>query len=311
MRLALSRCVVSVGLSLVVACGGGGSNTQTGSDALVDAPGQDIGFAKPTKSVKANMEQSLDVWTELGSADFSCLGTPSADVATTVAVALSTTTQDFQTMDVQPTVVVTAFQDVDIGSAFDMQTSDGSGDVTITIPIGTKRFGLKMTNDNDLDTFLLNQKVDPSTATQTTTQASQIISKETGATLPALIGETRTAGTGVAAGALRDCGVHEVSNFVATVSSTQGTATPIPGAASYYFSSTVGLPVHHNQEAAATNDGLFMSIQLPVTTTAYVQAWGYLTDADLASDKLTLLSELTVPVLADTVITGSFEAIRQ
>ena len=38
--------------------------------------------------------------------------------------------------------------------------------------------------------------------------------------------------------------------------------------------------------------------------------WGYPTDADLAADKLTLITELAVPVLADTVITGSFEPLR-
>jgi hypothetical protein len=31
----------------------------------------------------------------------------------------------------------------------------------------------------------------------------------------------------------------------------------------------------------------------------------------MASDKLTLISELQVPVVADTVITGSFEPLRQ
>jgi len=31
----------------------------------------------------------------------------------------------------------------------------------------------------------------------------------------------------------------------------------------------------------------------------------------MAADKLTLISELEVPVLADTVITGSFEPLRQ
>jgi hypothetical protein len=34
------------------------------------------------------------------------------------------------------------------------------------------------------------------------------------------------------------------------------------------------------------------------------------TAADLASDKLTLVSELEVPVVADSVITGSFEPLR-
>jgi hypothetical protein len=71
------------------------------------------------------------------------------------------------------------------------------------------------------------------------------------------------------------------------------------------------LPVHHSQQEAASGDGLFMVIQLPVAQSAFVQMWGYATDADMGADKLTLISELQVPVLADTVITGSFEPLRQ
>ena len=55
-----------------------------------------------------------------------------------------------------------------------------------------------------------------------------------------------------------------------------------------------------------------MVIQLPATQSAYVQMWGYKTDADaMAGGEMTLLAELPVPVLADTVITGSYEPLRQ
>ncbi len=53
-----------------------------------------------------------------------------------------------------------------------------------------------------------------------------------------------------------------------------------------------------------------MLIQIPVVPTAYVQAWGYVTDADVTANKLTLLSELQVPIVGDTVITASFEPLR-
>jgi hypothetical protein len=166
-----------------------------------------------------------------------------------------------------------------------------------------------MTNANALDTFLFNQTVNPTTAAQTLDHI-QSVSTATGQTLPALIGVSRTPGTGVLAGALRDCADHEISNFIATVSSTQGTATHIPGASTYYFSASVGLPARHSLQAAASKDGLFMAIELPPQQLAYVQAWGYKTDADMAADKLTLIAELAVPVIADTVVTGSFEPLR-
>jgi hypothetical protein len=169
-----------------------------------------------------------------------------------------------------------------------------------------------MTATSAMPTFLLNQYVDPMAVISNMAMLDKIqsVSQATAATLPALIGETRTQGTGVIAGALRDCQHHEMSNFVAMVSSTPGTATPIDGAEAYYFSSAVDLPVHHNQQDSASQDALFMIIQLPQATIAYVQMWGFASDADLAAGTFTEISELAVPVLADTVITGSYEPKR-
>jgi hypothetical protein len=148
-----------------------------------------------------------------------------------------------------------------------------------------------------------------------TTDPSKIqsVSNATAALLPALIGQTRTPGTGVVAGALRDCDGKEISGYIAAVSSTSGTNTPIAGAQAYYFSDSVGLPQHHREAPYASKDGLFMIIQLPATLgTGYVQMWGFPTDADLAMGKagLKLIAELQVPLIADTVITGSYEPLR-
>jgi hypothetical protein len=295
---------------------------------MPDAP-KDIGFNKPMAALRANMSNA-----DVGAADLSCLGTASADQATTVAVSLATVVEDFQNKTLNGAasdpVTVTVFKDVMITAPFDTQMSSSSmcpnnapcGNVTVTIPVGTKRFGFKMVDPASspafLPTFLLNQTVAPDTATQTLDRI-QTVSNSTATLLPALIGEQRTAGTGVLAGALRDCQKHEVSNFVATVSSTSGTATPIPGAETYYFQAGVDLPVHHclpgkacttNEANASSADGLFMAIQLPPSSSAFVQMWGYPTDAEVGGE-MTLISELPVPVIADNVITGSYEPLRQ
>jgi hypothetical protein len=52
-------------------------------------------------------------------------------------------------------------------------------------------------------------------------------------------------------------------------------------------------------------------LELPPAPTAYVQMWGYLTQADVDDGNETLLSELAVPVIADNMITGSYELQRQ
>ncbi|MEO6774726.1 MAG: hypothetical protein ABI467_17255 [Kofleriaceae bacterium] len=278
------------------ACGGGGDDTTT--DAAVD-----VGFNLPTATLKANASDA-----EVGDVDLtSCL----ADAPTTVAHTLATTVKDFQNQTAVPQATVTGFPGIMTDAVFDTQMSDGNGLLTINIPAGTKRYGFKMTADGQFPTFLLNQYVKPDAPADTTEPSSiQSVSNSTAALLPALIGQTRTPGTGVVAGAVRDCQGHEISNFVVTVSSTSMTSTPIPGAQAFYFSLSPELPVHHTQADSAAANGLFMAIQLPVTATAYVQAWGFPTAADLASGTMKLISELAVPVVGDTVVTGSFEPIH-
>jgi hypothetical protein len=297
--------------SVCAACGGGSTSPQLDAFEPID-----IGFNKPTKSLKANNDG-----TEIGAADLSCLNTPTSDMPTSVSVTLNTLIKDFQSKNPVPGTHVIVFDGIDYANPFDMQVADTKGDATFTIPAGHKRFGFKMTEDTAhtvLPTFLLNQYVDPATAIQppgSDTDDSkrmdvQSVSNSTAATLPALIGEQRVVGTGVLAGALRDCQHREISNFIATVSSTSQTATPISGASAYYFTASVDLPQHHMQQESASADGLFMVIQIPAAPTAYVQMWGFPTDGDMAADNLKLIDELQVPVLADTVITGSYEPLR-
>jgi hypothetical protein len=303
MRLVAFFTISSLSL---VACGGDDGGSMP--DASVD-----IGFNTPTVTLKANMEMSEDNWVEVGPADFSCLNTASSDAASTVEITLNTKVNDFQSGNAVPGATVTAFHNQDINTPFSTATSDSSANVTLMIPSGTKRFGYKMTSMSALPTLLLNQTLSSPSTTPQTASAIRSVSNATAATLPALIGQTRTVGTGVVAGALRDCQEREVSGFIATMSSTKGSAATIMGADTYYFDSAVGLPVHHNRQKYASEDGLFMIIEVPTTSPkGYVQMWGFPTDADLAMGMagMKLLAELEVPVLADTVITGSYEPLR-
>lgn len=294
--------------TLAAACGDDGVSSPP------DAPAKSIGFDKPTAALKANNETSPDTWVELGPANLACLNTPSADVPSTADVHLQTTVVDFQTGNLLPDATVTVFPNQDVDSPFPggPYTSD-SADATleVTIPTGTTRFGYKIVHPNAMDTLLLNQTLDDPAMTPQTLEKIQSVSTATGATLPALIGVARTPGTGILAGAVRDCDDNEISNFIATVSSTPDTVTHLPGVDTYYFSASVGLPVRHSQQAVAAKDGLFMAIEMQPTPTAYVQVWGYVNDADLAADKLTLIAQLQTQVVADVVITGSYEPLRQ
>ena len=268
-----------------------------------DAP-VDIGFTNPAAPLKANASN-----VEVGPADLSCLGTPASDPATTIVVTLATTVRDFQNAATVSNAMVTAFRNVDIGQPFDTKTADAAGMVSIAIPVGTRRFGFKMVDSSSLDTLLLNHTVAPGTANQTLASIATV-SRTTATVLPALIAKNRTPGTGILLGTMRDCQGREISNFIATVSSTQGSVTHLRGADTYYFDPTAGLPVRHNQRGSASSDGQFMVIDLEVASTAYVQVWGYPTEADLAASRLKLIAELQAPVIADTAITGSYAPLR-
>src|SRR5262245_24965291 len=87
----------------LLACGGDDTS-------MPDAP--DNGFTTPTVTLKANMEVSSDNWMEIGPADLSCLGTPSADVVTAGVVTLNTKVSDFQSGNAVPGAMVSAFKDV-------------------------------------------------------------------------------------------------------------------------------------------------------------------------------------------------------
>lgn len=291
-------------LAIVAACGGGGEN-----NPQPDAAVKDIGFNKPTAPLMANEEVDGN-YVERGAADLSCLGTPANDPPTTVPVTIQTEVRDFQSENLVPGAVVTVFQEQNINSPMDTKTADGDAKVSVTLTVGTKRFGYKMTHPSQMDTLLLNQTAAPDMMVQME-PSIRSVSKTTAQTLPALIGVSRTPGTGVLAGALYDCQKRTVSNFIATVSTTKGTVTHAPGADTYYFDDAIGLPVRHNQRQASSKDGLFMVIELQPAASAFVQVWGYKTQADVDADNLSLIAELEAPVIADTVITGSYEPLRQ
>lgn len=299
----LSSWLLSASLVAAAACGGGGESTP-------DAAPDNSGFTPPTKTLKANMEVSSGNWMELGDADLSCLNTKTADLPTSVEVTLNTKVTDFQTGKAIALADVIAFPGIDYAHPFDTKKSDADGNISFKIPVGTGRFGFKMSEPDQFDTLLLFQYVKPTEPVQTEPTKIQSVSVGTASALPALIGQTRKPGTGVVAGALRDCKQHEISNFIATVSTTQGTATRLEGAETYYFSPTVGLPDRHTRQPAASADGLFMTVQIPSAPTAYVQMWGYPTQADLTAGTLKLIAELQVPVIPDTAVTGSYEPLR-
>lgn len=297
----------------LVACEGDGGDAAPDTGAEPDAV-VDLGFNTPTVTLKANDEVSEGRWTEIGPADLSCLDTPSDDAASAVAVTIDTRVTDFQSGNSVPGASVQVFKDQNYLVVEDTATADTSAMVSVDLPAGTRRFGYKVTASSAMPTLLLNQALASSDGPTQTVGEIQSLSNATAAALSSDSGQPRTPGTGLVAGALRDCAGNAISGFIATVSSTPAQPNPLPGAAAYYFSAGGGLPRHHDQQGFASADGRFMIIEVPSSSpTGYVQLWGFPTGADLALGRagLKLIAELRVPVLADTVILGAYEPLRQ
>jgi hypothetical protein len=285
-----------------VACGGDGDGGDPGQDG-------NAGFVLPTQPTDAYRE--IDgVWERQGVANWDCLGTPTEDIPTTVDVTLSGLIRDFQTDDPLPEATITAYDEVDFGgSGVATATSDIDGNYSITLPAGGTRWAFKVTVEDALDTYSLNQYFQPDQAMQTDELNS--VSLLTAQALPAFIGVTRTPGLGILAGTIRDCNDDEVQGAIATVSTTRAAPTHLDGAQTYYFSAlSTSLPVRHSQQLFTNTDGLFVVIELPESAEAYLQIWGFTDEADMQDGEMTLLGEIPSPVLADSVITASMVPLR-
>lgn len=299
----LSARLVFFGLCVAVTAACGGDDAPPPCESLGDV---NPGFSTPCAAT-TYAENEVDSGEP---ADWSCLGTPTDDVPTAVEITLTGVLNDFQNNSTEINGgTVEVFPGIDHGNVLDMDgPTDNTGAYTLTLPAGHTRFGFKLTADDYEPTFLLNQYFDPNTAAQNLNISG--ISTGIATALPAIIGLVRTEGTGILAGAIRDCQEREVVNAVATVSSTRGSPDHLDGALTYYLDAGAGLPVRNEELIHTDTNGIFAVFELPVAGEAYIQVWGFVDDADLADGEMTLLAELPAPVVADTVITGSIEPLR-
>jgi hypothetical protein len=242
------------------------------------------------------------VWTELGDADWTCLGTPTADQPATTAIALTGRVTDYQTGNGVGAAPVTAFPMLtpatSLGAATTSNLAATRGEFTMTaapLPAGVRRYGFRIEGTGYLRSYALNRYLAPGAAQSIVLDA---LAESTANAIPAFVGVTRDPARGLTLGSLVDCQGRPVSNAVAAISTTAGTATLPAGANTFYFSAgSTSLPVRHTQAATMNKDGLFIVLDVVPVAPAYVQVWGFRTAAELASGTLTLLAE--APVLAE------------
>lgn len=308
-RYAWLMCSVVLTLGLV-ACGGGETGDDDGMTPDAGAqPCDEVGgaicFTESLEGLGATKKESG------GAANWNC---PIETVMpSTMAITVSGVVEDFQSGDPIESPSVEAFDDLDFSSPVAMTTGGTDGAFSINLPSGMakSRMNWRMKATGQLDTYALNEELDITQAAITGYDRGSV-SVATANALPAFIGVIRTPGLGVLAGAAVDCDRDAVENVIATVSTTSsaggGAPAHLDGAQVYYFSNgDPNLPVRRTSRIVTNKDGLFVIIEIPPTTgstTYFLQAWGYRTDADAAMGEagLSLLSEIQAPVVGDSVI---------
>lgn len=296
---------------LLVACGGGDDDGAAIDAGAPDAaPPENAGFVPPDVTTTAYQPDGTS-WTEVGPADWSCLGTPTGDEPTTVEVTITGEVLSRNSPgDTVPGAEITAWSGNDVSATpIATATADAEALYSLTLPVGTTRVAYRATAPDFVDTYLLNQYYEPATAEQTETQ--EPVSGERADILLALINKSRVPGQGILAAAIRDCQGHEVAGAIATVSTVSGAVDHADGADTYYFSATAtSVPVQHGGQKATNKDGRFMVIGVDPADEIFIQVWGFLADQDPATDELTLIAELAAPSIADALVTASLEARR-
>jgi len=264
------------------------------------------GFIRPTEITLAN-ERVDGIWRTLGTANWSCLDLPSDEQPSTVSIALTGTTRDYQTDDVVATVAVAAFDSNDTAGTAPLAqaTSDRDGLYAMTLPPGVTRLLFRSTDPEPtqrfVDSYLLDHRPDPMAAMQSLDlhSVSWLSMDWFPFPLPVLTGS------------IIDCDGYPVEHAIATFSTASGEPFHLPGAQTYYFSAgSTSLPVRHSQQPDTNHDGLFLVTEAPATPAVYVQVWGFVDGQDPETDDLMLLAELPSPLPAETVIQAPLEPRR-
>jgi hypothetical protein len=304
-RFSVLSCafLFATGLALT-ACGGDDSTSADGGP-----DGGDIGRCEVQGGAACFVPPTVPMTVAGGAAaNFSCAA-PTITVSTQ-EIAINGLINDFQTSTkTYEGATLDSFINLDFaGAPTATTTSAAGGAYTITIPAGgaSTYMNFRTRHPDVLDTIGTLVQIDVTAQTQTHNRSA--VSKSTATSIPALLGVTRTPGTGVLAGEVIDCDGKDVLGAIATVSSVSGVNhVDVPGMQMYYFTS--GLPVRRTAQPFTNDDGLFVAIQVPAASSNYfVQVWGYKTAGDLSSENLTLVSEVEIPALADTVVSANMYA---
>lgn len=297
----MTRAAIVAAL-LVAGCSEHGHSPDAGPDVPVVPPDAFVldaftnpGFFPPAQPLAAWTETQPGVFAP-ATLDLSCAQMMRVDPPTTVPVTLTVTVRDFQSDAVVADAVVTV-----VAFAALTQQADAGGVTTFQLPQGVTRLGYSTDAANARITATLDARLAPAASAQAVTVRS--VSKATAQTLPSLVGASPAATDSIVLGTITDCQGHTLSNAIATINASLGPPGHLPGADTYYFSESVGLPVRHATANATSRDGRFMVIGIPPApaTPTSVEVYGFRTASELAAGSLRLIAHLPLNLTVDRV----------
>lgn len=258
------------------------------------------GFATPTVRTEA---WSLDgfAWTLEGNADWSCLGDSENLPPLTAFTLTGNLTSEGIPLD---GAVVTARRGP---TTIDMDTTAGGGGFSLSLTAGDPFIDFLVAPPVGRPTLLPRvpiQVADPTIALLSTTQDEVDMAAT-------LLGEDAAAGESAVMGGMLDCDNNVVSGVIVTVSSAMGSPTHAGDVQSGYFDDAVP-PVFRTvaQQGLTAASGRFAMVNVEPSSMSFLQAWGFTPAQDPATDELTLLAELRLPVPADTTIQLGMRPLR-
>jgi hypothetical protein len=273
----------------------------------IDAPSDALtneGFVRPSDVTRANVLMN-GVWTEVGLADWTCLGTASSDQPSTGAIALTGRVEDRQTGNGVGAATITAWSSASSASLGDATTSNDPatrGNFTMSLamlPSTTRRYNFSLVAQSYVPTRVLGRYYAPGAAA---TDNLPMLSDATAQALPAFIGLERDPAAALVWGSMRDCQGRMVSNAAVGLSFTPSIFQNAGGETFYFSAGSTSLPVRHTVAPVMNRDGMFIVLNAVPNTTAYIQVWGFKTFDELTTNSASLLAEIQTALPASEAV---------
>lgn len=238
-----------------------------------------------------------------GPANYACAAF--APVTSTQAVTINGTVKHYTNSTPLAGITLEAHATLAFASPIVTATTASDGSFSVSMPSGTQSvFHIKATGSSILPAFAAYQKFD---TTMTTIDMVDFRGPTADVldTLTGLVRVDQQPGKGSIALSVSDCDGNSVEHAIVTISTASKAPTHAPGINVFYTApGDFPLPLIRSEQVATNDNGAAAVLNVtPSSGTLFAQAWGFLTEADVAQgrDGLTLVAEWEVPIEADAV----------